>query len=72
MDTKLIALPLDPHGSLSCWIHWDSNIFPGGHSITRGHLKSWESLSVLTELTEEQAREYDAEMFSQCLDGGTL
>jgi hypothetical protein len=68
LDTKLIALPSDPHGSLSCWIHWDSNTFPGGHSITREHLKAWEVLSALTELTEEQARAHDPEMFSECLD----
>lgn len=68
LDTKLIALPSDPHGSLSCWVHWDSNTFPGGHSITREHLKVWEATSVLTELTEEQARAHDPEMFTECLD----
>jgi hypothetical protein len=68
MDTKLIALPSDPHGSLACWVHWDCNSFPGGHSITREHMKAWEVFTMDTELTEEQAREYDPKMFNECLD----
>jgi len=44
-----------------CWVHWDD----GG--ITREHFKQ-NGTEGLQELSEEEARRIDPEMFAECID----
>ncbi len=57
-ENRIIYLP--PLDSGTCWVHW-----PDG--ITREHFKP-SGTEGLKELLEEEARQIDPEMFSECID----
>jgi hypothetical protein len=60
---KLAFLPSDPHYSWMVWLHFKDGAIERWEATQNG-----EKFSEMRELTEQQAREYDPEMFSECLD----
>lgn len=60
---KLAFLPSDPHYSWMVWLHFKDGVIERWEATRNG-----EKFSEMKELTEQQAREYDPQMFSECLD----
>jgi hypothetical protein len=60
LNGKILYLPPCVNNSGNCWVHRESG-------IEREHLKP-NGTDGLQEVTETEARRYDAEMFAECLD----
>ncbi len=60
-QNRVIYLPPCPNNSGNCWVHWDDG------SVTREHFKQ-DGMIGLQELSEEEARQIDPEMFLECID----
>jgi hypothetical protein len=59
-ENRIIYLPCN-NDSVTCWLHWENG------DITREHFKP-NGTEGLQELSEDEARQRDPEMFSECID----